>query len=96
MSASSFPGLPWHSTRKATFVSDIHDNVIAEIAESADRASIARLLAAAPDLFRALETFVEQYVGLVESGDAGFWDPEKEPKVIAARAALSKANPVQP
>ena len=48
--------------------------------------------AAAADLYSALQTFVREYVDLVESGDAGFWDAEKEPKVIAARAALALAR----
>jgi hypothetical protein len=52
----------------------------------------ADLIAASPDLYAALETFVTDYVDLVESGDAGFWDAETEPKVIAARAALAKAR----
>lgn len=52
----------------------------------------ARLIAAAPDLLAALSTFLTEYVRLVESGDAGFWDAEKEPKVIAARAAIAKAK----
>ena len=51
----------------------------------------AHLMAAAPELFAALATFVREYVQLVESGDAGFWDAEAEAKVIAARAALAKA-----
>lgn len=55
-------------------------------------AANARLIAAAPDMFEALKTFVAEYVDLVESGDAGFWDPEKETKVIAARAAIAKAE----
>lgn len=50
------------------------------------------LIAAAPDLYAALETFLSEYVALVESGDAGFWDGEKEPKVIAARSALRRAR----
>lgn len=41
-------------------------------------------------LRKALSTFLTEYVALVESGDAGFWDVEKEPKVIAARALLNK------
>lgn len=41
-------------------------------------------------LREALSTFLIEYVALVDSGDAGFWDAEKEPKVIAARAALAK------
>lgn len=52
----------------------------------------ARLIAAAPELYEALALFVAEYVELVESGDAGFWDAEKESKVIIARAALAKAR----
>lgn len=40
-----------------------------------------------------LRTFLTEYVALVESGDAGFWDPETEPKVIAARQLFPKDNP---
>lgn len=61
--------------------------------QSGNREADAHLIAAAPDLFHALKTFVEEYVRLIESGDAGFWNPEEEAKVIAARAAISKANP---
>ena len=37
----------------------------------------------------ALRGILNHYVRLVESGDAGNWDAEKEPEVIAAREALS-------
>jgi hypothetical protein len=36
----------------------------------------------------ALRGITDRYVELANSGDAGFWDPEKEGEVIAARAAL--------
>jgi hypothetical protein len=36
----------------------------------------------------ALEGMLRLYTGLVNSGGAGFWDPEEEPEVIAARRAL--------
>lgn len=36
----------------------------------------------------ALAKFLETYVDLVNSVYAGFWDPEKEPEVIASRQAL--------
>jgi hypothetical protein len=50
------------------------------------------LIAAAPDQNRALVDLLELYVSLVNSGDCGNWDPEKEPEVIAARAAIAKAE----
>lgn len=43
-------------------------------------------------LVAALDTFVSEYVELVNSGDAGFWEPEDEPKVKAARSALALAR----
>ena len=43
-------------------------------------------------LVGALECMLNRYVELVESGDAGKWDAEAEPDVIAARAALSEAK----
>lgn len=44
------------------------------------------------DLLDALRMFVTEYVELVDSGDAGFWNAEDEPKVIKARAAIAKAE----
>lgn len=58
----------------------------------ADAEFIVRACNSHYDLLEALTTFVAEYVALVESGDAGFWDPEKEAKVIAARVAISKAG----
>lgn len=52
----------------------------------------ASLIAAAPDLLEALEKFVKEYTEMVNSGDCGFWDPENEDKVKAARAAIAKAK----
>lgn len=39
---------------------------------------------------RALCDLLERYTGLVNCGDCGNWDPEKENEVISARAALVK------
>lgn len=50
------------------------------------------LIAAAPDLYAALADLLAHYVELVECGDAGNWDANKESQVIAARAALAKAE----
>lgn len=52
----------------------------------------ARLIAAAPDILTALRAMTQRYVDLANSGDAGFWDPEEEDEVIAARAAIAKAE----
>lgn len=43
-------------------------------------------------LREALAALVNEYVELVKSGDCGFWGPEKEDEVIAARKALEKTN----
>lgn len=43
-------------------------------------------------LVAVVDTFVSEYVELVNSGDAGFWEPEDEPKVKAARRALAMAR----
>ena len=51
----------------------------------------AHLIAAAPDMYKALEDLLERYVGLVECGDCGNWDAEQEEEVIASRKALAKA-----
>lgn len=51
-----------------------------------------RLIASAPDLLHTLRVMVYRYVSLVNGGDCGNWDPETEPEVIAARAALAKAE----
>ncbi len=44
------------------------------------------------NLAGSLQLLLDRYTSLVNSGDAGNWDPEKEPEVIAARAALTDAG----
>ena len=39
-------------------------------------------------LEEALEGTVRWIVDLANSGDAGFWNPEEQPEIIVARAAL--------
>lgn len=62
--------------------------------ESATAAYLAktRVRDAAPYLLAALQETVTWIVELANSGDAGFWDPEKMPEVIQARAAIAKAT----
>ena len=52
----------------------------------------ARLIAAAPETIKALETLLEMYVKLANIGDCGNWNPEDEPEVRAARRAIDKAK----
>jgi len=40
-------------------------------------------------LVDALEAILNRYVGLANSGDCGFWNPEDEEEVKGARAALA-------
>lgn len=44
------------------------------------------------EIRQALEDLLERYLRLVNSGDAGFWNPEEERQVINARKALAKAG----
>ena len=45
---------------------------------------------------QTLQALLDHYVQLVESGDCGFWDPETESEVIAARALLTKNSESTP
>ena len=65
----------------------VHETALAEEA----RAVLAE--AKATRLEAALIGMTERYCDLVNSGDAGFWNPEEEPEVIAARAALVTISP---
>ena len=51
----------------------------------------AYLIAAAPSLLSALQLCMSWIIELAESGDAGFWDAEDMPVVMAARMAIAKA-----
>jgi hypothetical protein len=38
----------------------------------------------------ALKGITDRYTSLVNSGDCGFWNPEKEDEVIVSRAAMDE------
>lgn len=51
-------------------------------------------LASLSSLLRsAANGMLDMYASLVNSGDAGFWDPEEVPEVIALRASLPSTDP---
>lgn len=53
---------------------------------------IVRCVNSHADLLAALTHMTERYVSLANSGDCGNWNPEREADVIAARAAIAKAE----
>ena len=44
----------------------------------------------------AMQALLDRYTSLVNCGDCGNWNPEEEPCVIAARAALARAEAAAP
>lgn len=53
----------------------------------------AKLIAAAPQLYEALEALTEAYKNLAESGNCGFvWQAEGKPPYEQAKQALSAAK----
>lgn len=91
------PG-PWEYSGNSTGAVRAHNDLVASVygdngeATGLSMAANARLIAAAPELLGALNGILGRYARLVESGDAGNWDCELEPQVIAARAAIAKAT----
>ena len=82
---------PWQA--EADEVRTLDGRLIAQVfGQYPDYEIRARVIAAAPEVTEALKETLERWVALVNSGDAGFWDPEEELHVIAARAAIAKAE----
>ena len=69
-----------------------HFDFVLPMADDEDFQANAALIAAAPCLLSALEGILDRYTGLVNSGDAGNWDPEDEDVVKQARAAIKKSR----
>lgn len=47
------------------------------------------------ELGAALQGLLDRYVGMINSGDCGHWDPEQEAEVIAARKAIEQLSTCQ-
>lgn len=96
MSAAWTPG-PWEAADRVVVVTQATHGYSTWIANAAvggasgeEQSANARLIAASPDLYAALEAMLDHYVSTVNSGDCGNWDPETEDVVKAARAALAR------
>ncbi len=63
-------------------------NRLAEVEREQLAARDAQWLELVGPVVKALKSMLERYVSLVNSGDAGNWDPEGEPEVAQSRAAL--------
>lgn len=59
--------------------------------DSIDKANAA-LIESAPVLYDELQKALDKWICLANSGDAGFWDPEKEDDVIRIRSVLASAR----
>lgn len=57
-----------------------------------DHKANVNLIAAAPELLRALESLYDAYKELADSGDAGFWSAEEKDEGILAIKAINKAK----
>jgi hypothetical protein len=72
------------------------DEVVLEMEDGPEARAKADLIVRAvnerDELIAALRDILDQYVGLANSGDCGFWDPEDGSQVKRARAALAKAE----
>lgn len=73
----------------AVDIGDLPDDVA-----KANTALIVKAVNERGELIAALRAITDHYVTLINSGDYGFWNPEEEAEVIAARAALAKAESV--
>lgn len=42
------------------------------------------------DEVKVVKELLTRYIGLANSGDCGWWDPDKDPQVIKVRELLKK------
>lgn len=80
--AFGIPGNPLAAVVSAKFARDLEE-------ENTD------LKRQRDELLEALENVLRRYTDLINSGDAGNWDPEEEDEVKAARAAIANVKGAQ-
>ena len=75
-----------------------HYELMIDVDESRDRTQTLvlpadrRLIEAAPDLLKDSKRLLDHYLDLVNCGDCGNWNPEKEDEVIAMRKSIALAT----
>ena len=86
-----------HGPIKADEIGEIVTNsrIIAHCVRRSDAVYLVHCARTHQALVEALERFTDKYVSMVESGDCGNWDPEKEPEIIAVRMAQKAAQEVK-
>jgi len=90
MTVSEAAWIPEADARRATRLPDLEAGYLDLTAENAAlRASKSTALERVKRIEKASSEFLEAYVDMINSGDCGNWDPEKEPLVIALRATLT-------
>ena len=88
MAEAKFTPGPWRIEASPPVIAGANGNLVAEMRRQREKGEAdanARLIAAAPELYAALEAMVKQY-------NFGDTLPAAHP-LIAARAALAKATP---
>ncbi len=81
-----------------------HESFLSELAETytlakrleQERDEAREAAALVPELLEALEAMADYYAHLVNTGDAGQWNPEEDDVIIKSRAAIAKTKGVQP
>ncbi len=74
----------------ALLIDEAFSSLRAELAQAKER--VRGIEERDRSLREAASLVMHRYLSLVNSGDAGNWDPEKEPEVIALRTALARKD----
>ena len=91
MSETSWPPGPWDVDQYGDVIANGED-VAHVVSTIGDHIATARLIAAAPELYQALNSLYDSYKELADSGDSGWWKLEDQDEGKQALAAIAKAR----